>query len=119
MGKNILFFGVIVLVSVCFAGCRTTGAERITELAVSGGIEIGRLEQLDKELGRISQQARDELSRAGTSVDDLAGIIRRVFDIAYGLCDEIEGLRAEIRAIKENYKDTTGDTNNLDGSQDG
>jgi len=69
---------VAVVAGTTFTGCRTTtaGAQRVTELAVGGGVEIGRLEQLDKELERISGQARDELGRAGESVSGLAGIIQ-------------------------------------------
>jgi len=38
-----------------------------------------------------------------------------VFDIAYGLCDEIERLRAEISSIKEDTDNFMGNPDNVDG----
>jgi hypothetical protein len=92
---------VVILFAVFIGGCRSTPKVGATELASAGYREIGRLEQLDKELDRISKSARSELSRAGDSTLQLGDIVSRVFNIAFGLCDEIDKLRAELNAIKD------------------
>ena len=118
----ILFFVWILVFLHVASGCTT---ERNTvgtsELAMAGGTEVGRLKQLDSELARISEQARAELARAGNSSLELGSIISRVFDIAFGLCDEIDNLRGEIAGSAEVEPvalDGAGDNVGAENSED-
>jgi hypothetical protein len=109
----------VLLVSVFITGCRTAPAvptADIAGLAVAGGIEAGRLEQVGRELERISGQARIELGRISASTGELASIIRTVFDIAFGLCDEVEALREGIIAGETEQQNSADNTGNLVGN---
>ena len=101
----------IICIIICFCiffisitGCKSTGKSKvgIDELAINGGYEIGRLEELDKQLGAITERERQELGRALTSTNELGVIISTVFGVAFRLCDTIDELRDQIKAITEN-----------------
>jgi len=110
---------LVIYIGAVFGGCATKPKVGVTELAVAGSTEIGRLEQLDKQLASITERARAELTSAGDSTGDLATIIQRVFAVAFGLCDEIDSIRAENQKLRDDLLLAQSRIDNFVGTEAG
>lgn len=110
--RIILCCFIFVLITGCVSN--RTSTTDITRLAESSGKEIGRLDELNSgdekiqqrigeisdKLDNIQQRFSAQLDAAAASSGDIREIIQRVFNIAYGLCDEVEGIRAELEELQ-------------------
>jgi len=117
MSRNWIFILCLGMVVILFSGCKSTAAVTtgaITDAAVSGGIEIGRIRTVNQQLTEYSKQSRDELARLTSGTGELRDIISSVFDIAFGLCDEIDRLTSELRTITEDSQSMAISTDNMD-----